>query len=316
MFDEFATAFVCPGCLGFCNCTQCSRARGEAYIPERNGGWRRWGPQKRNPLRDADAVSGFVKSAESKRRDRGGTSAPGLASQSPLDVVECVETQNATTAVLTTLSGEPRDNATMLTRTVPTQLSTPPPSVPASASATAMSAAADTSPHTVSSPQHKGRRRYVYIGKRLKAWGRLVSVPDPEEARQQQRKNTRQLKRKRAGGRGRGHLFAGSEEPLLLARKRRRAAKKRSKRRQDFPSSSSSFSASLLPGLSSPARAAGGDVNEGVWPGEFPMPLPASVVAAGGEVGGYGDRNLGAVLRITPEEVERAIGAAFAVGSP
>jgi len=235
-----------------------------------------------------------------------------------LGVVERVETQSAATTVLTTLSGEPRDEATMLTRTVPTQLSTPPPSIPASASATAMSAAADTSPRTLSAPQHKRRRRYVYIGKRLKAWGRLVSIPDPEEGQQErQRKNAQQRKRKRAGGRGRGHLFVGSEEPLLLARKRRRAAKK-SRRRQDCPSSSSSsFSASLLPGSSSPARAVDGDVDDGAWPGEFPMPFPASVVAAVGSVGeegGYSDQNLRAVLRITPEEVERAIGAAFAAG--
>jgi hypothetical protein len=181
-----------------------------------------------------------------------------------------------------------------------------------------MSAAAkDTSPRPLSTPQDKGRRRYVYIGKRLKAWGRLVSVPDPEEG-QQQRKNAQQRKRKRAGGRGREHLFAGSEEPLLLAQKRRRAAKKKRRRRQDCHSPSSSFSASasLPPGSSSPVRAVDGDVDEGAWPGEFPMPSPASVVAAVGSVGkdgGYGDQNLKAVLRITPEEVERAIGAAFAV---
>lgn len=158
----------------------------------------------------------------------------------------------------------------------------------------------------------------MYIGKRLKAWGRLVSVPDPEEGQRRRRKNAQQRKPKGAGGRGRGRLFAGSEEPLLLARKRQRAAKKnKSRRRQDCSSPSSSFSASLAPGSSSPMRAADGDGDEGVWPGEFPMPFPASVVAAVGSVGkegGRGDQDLGAVLRITPEEVERAIGAAFAVG--
>jgi len=210
-----------------------------------------------------------------------------------------------------TTTTEPRDEAMTVTQTVPTRLSTPPPSMPASAPATAM-AMADTSLHSPSAPQHK-RRRYMYIGKQPKAWGRLVSIPDPEEQRQQQqqpRKNGQRGKRKHAGQRLRVRLFAGSEEPLLLERKRQRA--KRSLCRQDKPSSSSS-AASL------PARGAYGDMvnsdqnaDEGVWPGEYEYPMPPLGVVRKDPEDAH--QNLKAASRITPEVVERAIGAAFAVG--
>ncbi|KAI0249446.1 hypothetical protein BJV78DRAFT_695808 [Lactifluus subvellereus] len=42
-FDASATVFACPCCGNFCNCSHCARARGEQYISERNGGWRKWG---------------------------------------------------------------------------------------------------------------------------------------------------------------------------------------------------------------------------------------------------------------------------------
>jgi hypothetical protein len=177
-------------------------------------------------------------------------------------------------------------------------------------------ATADTSPHSSSAPQHKRCRQYVYIGKRPKAWGRLVSIPDPEEQQQQPRKNGQRGKRKRAGRRVRVRLFAGSEEPLLLAQKRQRA--KRSLFRQDKPSSPSS-AASLPPGSSSPARGTYGDMmnsdqnaDEGVWPGEYEYSMPALGVVRKEPEDAHQDPK--AALRITPEEVVRAIGAAFAVG--
>jgi hypothetical protein len=145
-----------------------------------------------------------------------------------------------------------------------------------------------------------------------------VSIPDPEEQRQEQqqpRKNDQRGKRKRAGRRVRVCLFAGSEEPLL-AQKRQRA--KKSLFRQDKPSSSSS-AASLPPGSSSPARGTYGDMmnsdqnaDEGVWPGEYEYPMPALGVVRKEPEDAH--QNPKAALRITPEEVVRAIGAAFAVG--
>jgi hypothetical protein len=49
------------------------------------------------------------------------------------------------------------------------------------------------------------------------------------------------------------------------------------------------------------------DADEGVWPEQYVVPQPAGV--ADGAV------DPKTILRITPEEVESAIGAAFAVGT-
>ena len=318
-FDEFATSFSCPCCCDFCNCTACSRARGEAYIPERNGGWRRWGrwpapasamtaddssapPQSQRwqatPLRDV--VGGFAQPAH---RSRNSEPEPRAASPT-LEVTSTLAsgTQNTLT------DEQPRDKATA--RTVPpVQLSTPlegTPSLPAS--------------------QHKGRRRYVYIGKRLKSWGRLVSIPDPEDEQQQQqsrKKGQRQRKRKRV------RMIAGSEEPLLLLarkKKRQRATTKNGRRRRLDEASSPPATATVslpLPSTSSPVRGGGGGgetdadsnhasedcyADEGVWPGEYGCIVPLAM----GKSKTLLDEK--AVLRMTPEEVQRAIGAAFAVG--
>jgi hypothetical protein len=166
----------------------------------------------------------------------------------------------------------------------------------------------------------------VYIGKQLKSWGRLVSIPDPEDQQQPQqppqKKGKQKRKRKRTAGRVR--MFAGSEEPLLLlARKKRQRAKKMNRRRRlDVPPPATP-TASLppLPPSSSPMRGgemdANGDCNadadEGVWPGEY-MPLTDVVVSPSTMGKNKAVFREKAVLRMMPEEVERAIGAAFAVG--
>ncbi|KAH9069497.1 hypothetical protein EDB83DRAFT_2372650, partial [Lactarius deliciosus] len=41
-FDRSVEDFECPACCNYCNCSLCSQKRGEAYIPERDGGWRSW----------------------------------------------------------------------------------------------------------------------------------------------------------------------------------------------------------------------------------------------------------------------------------
>jgi len=134
-------------------------------------------------------------------------------------------------------------------------------------------------------------------------------------------------------------LFAGSEEPLLLLarKKRERATKMKTKngrRGLDEASPAATVPAPVaaaslplpLPPSSSPVRG-GGETDadcdapdEGVWPGEYaayaavPLPLAGVVVSPGTtrkHKAVFGER---AVLRMTPEEVERAIGAAFAVG--
>lgn len=39
-FNTMAVRFMCPRCSDSCNCTVCSRKRGEEYVPERKGGYR------------------------------------------------------------------------------------------------------------------------------------------------------------------------------------------------------------------------------------------------------------------------------------
>jgi hypothetical protein len=89
-------------------------------------------------------------------------------------------------------------------------------------------------------------------------------------------------------------MFIGSERPLLS----RRVKRKRHR------------SASLIPSAQESGEDADHvdqDADEGVWPEEYVVALPT----------GAADDAVDAtpILRITPEEVERAIGAAFAVGA-
>ncbi|KAI9452344.1 hypothetical protein F5148DRAFT_1236421 [Russula earlei] len=277
-FDEFATVFLCPYCGNFCNCTQCSRARGEEYVPERNGGWRKWAgwtsaaaagvatagptssissshPQLKKPRR------GAVDLSKPARKGRGAKT--GVPSTMAKAIVEApAPALEKWSSNVFTVTGEPLGEAFMegnKTRVLPLQSARSLPSKP-----------------TCRRTLPAARRRYVYIGKRLRAWGRLVSVPDPEG--QQPRKNAKT----RRTGRGRGkrkravrvRVFAGSEEPLLLAA---RAARKRMSMKRKYRGSSAPLPSS------SPARGGGnfttdghadGDAEEGVRPGE-------NVVSAG-----------------------------------
>jgi len=183
----------------------------------------------------------------------------------------------------------------------------------------------------------KKRRRYVYIGKRQKSWGRLVSVPDPEDQQQLSRGMDRNgRKRKRAGVRVR--LFVGSEEPLLLdrnrankrkkngrgrgrGRKKKGLAKMNGQRQTQVASSAPHSQSSSLDVRDHGATDQNaalyeepdpdhlvGDVDEGVWPGEYghahAHDESVAVVPSGVTVSGD--------ATIPPDELERAIGAALA----
>ncbi|KAH9963612.1 hypothetical protein BC827DRAFT_1193088 [Russula dissimulans] len=285
-FDEFATVFVCPCCRDFCNCTQCARARGEEYVPERNGGWRKW-------VADAAAMGAAGSTPPLSPRRRGAVSMP----------VPALDKWNTT---VFTVTGEPMGEVYLdgnKTRVVPIQ-----PAGPSHTTRTSTFRLSPPAPSATTTAKPK-KRRYVYIGKRRKAWGRLVSVPDPEEQLQKKGKTLRCMGRGR-GKRGRAvrvRLFAGSEEPLSSARKRR---ERRNQRDLSVP---------LLP--SSPVRKDGipnsdenvdvdADADEGVWPGEIVVPpgVLAVETAVEDKVDDFGS------VWITPEVLERAIGAAFAVG--
>ena len=167
----------------------------------------------------------------------------------------------------------------------------------------------------------------MYIGKPLKSWGRLVSVPDPDPDPEDQqlgvglgRKTGRYgRKRKRAV---RLRLFVGSKEPLLLNQSHVDKKKKRRKRKGEQNGQRPSMS-SLPPGQTSPLDACGEgegtkqmalhedsgleadpeDVDEGVWPGEYAHEYEHVVLP-----------NASGVVTIPQEELERAIGIAIAAG--
>ena len=176
----------------------------------------------------------------------------------------------------------------------------------------------------------------MYIGKWQKSWGRLVPVLDPDSDPDRglgQGSGRSGRKRKRAV---RVRLFVGSKEPFLLSQKRpnkraRKNPKRGGERKKSLekekngqrqiasslpPSRSSSIAARYEGGANQnavlyeehdPGPDADADIDKGSWPGEYGCVhvldehitvVPPGVVATA----------------ISPEELERAIGAAFAAG--
>jgi len=191
-----------------------------------------------------------------------------------------------------------------------------------------------TSTATTKSVVDKKRRRHVYIGKWQKSWGRH---PDPEDRGLGQGSGRDGRKRKRAI---RARLSVGGKEPLSLsqnraARKNSKKGRGRKKKGLEMEKNGQRQIASSLPpsrSSSIDARDEGGanqnaalheehdpdpdadaDVDKGDWPGEYGhahayddhiAAVPPGVTDFSGVV----------ATPIAPEELERAIGAAFAAG--
>lgn len=297
-FDEFATSFSCPYCESFCNCTQCARRRGETYIPERDGGWRRWAALL--PVAAAAATSGPTSPLQKASRDVVGLGEPGRNHIEPAAIVPLPQPHSTSN----TLISSPH----LHVHPIPT-----------------------TSKATTKSVVDKKSRGHVYIGKWQKSWGRPVPVPDPDPGLG---RNGR--KRKRAM-----RLFVGSKAPLLWNQKRaNKTARKNPKRRRgrkmglEMEKNEQRQTAPSLPPSRSPSIAAGNedganqnaalyeehdpdpdadaDINKGDWPGEYNHAHAhddhITVVPPGVTVSGV------VATTISPEELERAIGAAFAAG--
>ena len=115
------------------------------------------------------------------------------------------------------------------------------------------------------------------------------------------------------GGRHRRYkqtcLFIGNLETLLLARKLRRRRRRRRSASLSSDDAAAGDDDGDEEGNLDDVDAADDD-DDGVWPGEFMAAVPTIVVT---ELEPEPER---VSSRITPEEVERAIGAAFAIGSP
>ena len=182
----------------------------------------------------------------------------------------------------------------------------------------------------------KKRPRRVYIGKWQKSWGQqLLADPDPDpdpEDRGLGRGSGRNRRKRKRGVR----LFVGSEEPLLSSRKRapnNKRAQKNSKRGlRGRKRKGLELEASSLPPLSQSSSIevhdegdanqnaalyeeddpdADVDIDKGVWPGEYGLThahdgqymtfVPPDITVSGV-----------VATTISPEELERAIGAALA----
>jgi hypothetical protein len=184
-----------------------------------------------------------------------------------------------------------------------------------------------TSTATTKSVVDKKTCRHVYIGKRQKSWGRLVSVPDPdpEDRGLGRGSGLNGRKRKRTV---RVRLFVGSEEPLLLGQKRtnKRARKnpKRGRGRKVEKNEQRQIASSLPPSRSSSIDARDTNQNAALYEEHDPDPDRDANLDEGGWPGEYGYAHVhdghitvvppGVTMAISPEELERAIGAAFAAG--
>ena len=196
------------------------------------------------------------------------------------------------TAVFT-LSGEPLGNAFLRGNTAHVVPVVPPlPSAP--------SPATSSTPETAQMQKH----RDLFNGKPRKAWGCLVSLPDPEpEQHKQKTIKGKGIARRGCRSSKRVWYFVGSLEPLLLARRKKQQRRRRS--------------ASLDADVDNPGENseedddadADGDTDDGIWPGELVVPtIVVTEPEAEPEMEMVG-------TSITPEDVERAIGAAFAIGT-
>ncbi|KAH9012155.1 hypothetical protein EDB84DRAFT_970912 [Lactarius hengduanensis] len=139
-------------------------------------------------------------------------------------------------------------------------------------------------------------------GTRARRGGRLVYLPDPDHDQlEQQKKKTKGKGKGKMAGRGRRgkriQFFVGSLEPLLVARRRRRRRRSASLTPLDDDDDGDEDG---NPGEGGDADA-DADADDGIWPGEYVVSVPSTQTEE-------------MATRITPEEVERAIGAAFAIG--
>ncbi|KAH9069560.1 hypothetical protein EDB83DRAFT_2518320 [Lactarius deliciosus] len=112
-------------------------------------------------------------------------------------------------------------------------------------------------------PRDCKRRRYMFIGILLKAWGRLVSLPDPEHDLPEQQKKTKKGKGKTS-----------------MARRRRR---RRSASLTPMNDNGDGDKEGKLDEGGDADVDAGADADDGIWPGEYMVPVPLAQADDGGE---------------------------------
>ena len=280
---------------------------------ERDGGWRSWIAQQGGGSYLATVPAPPRAFATKTKGNKNKTPVKAMPAPAPMKKRAPKTTTTPTAATgnapvfdsswsatpVFTVSGEPLDNAFLHGNTahVVPVVPPPPPTPPPVTSLTPETAQTQTQKH-----------RYVFIGKARKAWGRLVSLPDPDPDQYEQKT----IKGKGIARRGRRSSkrvwyfvgsFVGSLEPLLLARRKKQQRRRRS--------------ASLDADVDNPGENseedddadADGDTDDGIWPGELVVPtIVVTEPEAEPEMEMVG-------TSITPEDVECAIGAAFAIGT-
>ncbi|KAH9041043.1 hypothetical protein EDB85DRAFT_1886676 [Lactarius pseudohatsudake] len=263
-FDRAAEDFECPACRNYCNCSLCSRMRGEAYIPERNGGWRSWIARQGGSHRPAP-----IPAKKSKSNNLGTTPAATKTTEKPVIMTTTTTTDAevfdgswSATAVFT-VSGEPLGSAFLQgnkARIVPVSQPTASPTAATTTPSAPPSFASSPIPEPTQEQQQSQRRQHAFIGKPRKTWGRLVALPDPDHDQPEQQKKKTKTKGKTAGR----------------------------ERRDGNPGEGGDADADP-------------DADDGIWPGEYVVSVPSA-------------QTEDMATRITLEEMERAIGAAFAIG--
>ncbi|KAH9167670.1 hypothetical protein EDB89DRAFT_107686 [Lactarius sanguifluus] len=201
-FDRSAEDFERPACCNYCNCSLCSRKRGEAYIPERNGGWRSWiarqgGTHSAAPTPAKKSMRNNLGTAPAARKT---TKKPAMMTTTTSTTdAEVFDGSRSATAVFM-VSGEPLGSAFLQgneARIVPVSQPT---ASPAAATTTPSAPTTITASPIPEPTQEQQRRQHAFIGKPRKTWGCLVYLPDPDHDQPEQQKKRR---RRRARGRWR-----------------------------------------------------------------------------------------------------------------
>ena len=175
-----AGTFACTVCRNYCNCSICARKRGEEYINERGDSWRGWLAQQGASYQAAAAAASTLTSKKNKKKSRNPKTAPAAKQRSTTATTSSdtqVPDESWSTTAVVTISGESLGSAILqgnAARILPVPQATDPTPPAGSTSTTSIPQPA---PEQQQQPQ---KHRYVFIGKPLKGWGPVVSLPDPE----------------------------------------------------------------------------------------------------------------------------------------
>ena len=269
MFDASKWFASCPYCLDICNCSACSLRRGEAYLRERDGGWKRWGRD-----RDGGGSISYVPAPAGHASTTVGPTTDTAPPAVPVERLSIVAYPSGTYfGTVYGLTGEKvgaafvgSDQEEVVLRIA----ESPAPAPPAPSSS------------------KKATTTHVFVGKPRKAWGK-VRVREVDE-------HGNVVKARRRTTKMTGTLYIGSAEPLRARWKWRSLMALMPDPFSDSPLASPTSSELSLPGPDEDD----GNGDGGAWPGEVVLGEDAGL----GEVPGLGlDLGLVGLPVVVPEPV-------------